>query len=175
MTRQHFIKQEMIQTFGEAYHAFGFSRLMGYIVALLIFSPSPLSLNEIASQLGRSKGPISQITRRLIDKNLIRKVWMPNDRKDYYEIRPEIFANAFMNNFDLIRNNTKIANQLNLQIEQSEDHGAFQVLDKRLKEMKRFYELMEQHFQNFIDEWSEERKKLYAGEQFVLPTIKNKS
>ncbi len=174
MTQQELIKQEMIQMFGEAYHAFGLSRLMGYIVALLIFSPKPLSLDDIASQLGRSKGPISQITRRLLDKNLIRRVWMPNNRKDYYEIQPEIFVNAFKNNFDLIRNNTLIAKRLKDQVEQATD-GPFRILDNRLTEMKRFYELMEKHFQNFIDEWTQERKKLYSKEMISSPVVKEES
>ncbi|MDZ7317801.1 MAG: MarR family transcriptional regulator [candidate division KSB1 bacterium] len=164
----------MIQLFGEAYHAFGFSRLMGYIVALLIFSPEPLSLDDIANQLGRSKGPISQITRRLLDKNLIRKVWMPNKRKDYYEIQPDIFANAFKNNFDLIKNNTLIAKQLKAQVEQAED-GAFRVLDHRLAEMRRFYELMEKHYQNFIDEWTQERKRLLTEARRVPTGAKEDS
>jgi len=159
MNTQELLKNEIIQNFGEAYHSFGLSRLMGYIVALLIFSPEPISLDDIASQLGRSKGPISQITRRLLDRNLIRKVWKPNERKDYYEIQPEIFANAFKNNFDLIKNNTKIAKNLKAQVEQTAD-GSFQLLHKRLTEMKRFYEMMEIHYKNFLVEWAEERKKI---------------
>jgi len=161
MDSQELIKHEMLQSFGEAYHAFGLSRLMGYVIALLTFSHQPLSLDDIAAQLGRSKGPISQVTRRLLDRNLIRKVWRPNSRKDYYEIQPEIFAKAFQNNFDLIKNNTQIARQLKAQVTQA-DHSNLLTLRKRIMEMQHFYELMEQHFQNFIDEWAIERAKLYS-------------
>ena len=160
MDPEELIKHEMIQSFGEAYHAFGLSRLMGYVIALLIFSAKPLSLDDIAKQLGRSKGPISQIARRLLDRNLIRKIWKPNSRKDYYEIHPEIFAKAYKNNFDLIKNNSQIARQLKTQVEQA-DNGSLNMLHKRLIEMERFYELMEKHHQNFIDEWIIERAKLY--------------
>src|SRR3989339_2205022 len=98
------VRKEMIQRFGDAYKAFGLNKLMGHIVALLIYSPEPLSLDEITKQLGRSKGPISQIVRRLRDKKLIRKTWSPeNNRKDYYEVEPEIFENAFRNNLELIK------------------------------------------------------------------------
>lgn len=37
------ITREIIQSFGEAYKAFGLSKLMGHIVALMIFSNQPLS------------------------------------------------------------------------------------------------------------------------------------
>jgi DNA-binding transcriptional regulator GbsR (MarR family) len=158
MTPHEPIKHEMIHRFGEAYHAFGMSHLMGYVVALLIFSPEPLSLDDIATELGRSKGPISQICRRLTDRGLIRKVWRPNSRKDYYEIQPEIFSRAFQNNFDLIKNNTQIARELLAQTNGKND-AALKQLEKRLVEMKRFYELMEKHFQNFIDEWELEQSE----------------
>lgn len=155
------IKEEMLQDFAVAYRSFGLSKLMGRVVALLIYSPEPLSLDEIARSLEMSKGPISQITRRLNEKNLIRKIWKPGSRKDYYEIMPELFENAFKNNFALIKNNTKIARQLKAMVEQAEGEN-LDVLYQRLTEMERFYLLMEKHFQNFLDEWVAERTALYA-------------
>ncbi|MBK7866946.1 MAG: MarR family transcriptional regulator [Ignavibacteriales bacterium] len=156
------IKIEMIRRFGDAYKAFGLNKLMGHIVALLIFSSKPVSLDEICEQLGRSKGPVSQILRRLRDKKLIRKAFFAeNNRKDYYEIEPEIFENAFLNNFALIKNNTKIAVNL-----REMANGSFSVegddTAKRLEEMEKFYRLMEVHYNNFQKEWEEERKKIYS-------------
>lgn len=148
------IKREMIQDFGEAYRGFGLSKLMGRVVALLLFSPGPLSLDEIAQDLEMSKGPISQITRRLRDRNLIRKIWKPGSRKDYYEVAPDIFGNAFRNNVDLIKNNITISRQLKTQVEQA-DHADLAHLERRLNEMEKFYQIMERHFRNFLDEWEE--------------------
>lgn len=70
------VQREVVREYGEAYHAFGLNRVMGHIVGLLISSEEPLSLDEICSKLGRSKGPISQIMRRLLERNLVRKVLM---------------------------------------------------------------------------------------------------
>ncbi|MCA0388087.1 MAG: MarR family transcriptional regulator [Bacteroidetes bacterium] len=156
------IKNDMIRRFGDAYKAFGLNKLMGHIVALLIFSPQPVSLDDICEQLGRSKGPVSQILRRLRDKKLIRKAWVAeNNRKDYYEIEPEIFENAFLNNFDLIRNNTRIAGILR-EMAKDADLEKNSVTARRLEEMERFYKLMEIHYLNFQTEWEEERKRLYS-------------
>lgn len=161
MTTEEKIKKELIQRFGDAYKAFGLSKLMGHIIALLLFSPAPLSLDEITKQLGRSKGPISQIVRRLRDKRLIRKAWMPeNNRKDYYEIEPEVFEHAFRNNLELIKNNTRIAKQLKEKVK-SAKNGSLHPIDRRMVEMEKFYLLMEIHFNNFLTAWAKERKKIY--------------
>ena len=160
MTHEERVKKEILQNFGEAYKAFGLNKLMGYVVALLIYSPKPLSLDEITKQLGRSKGPVSQIVRRLKDRKLIRKVWEPeNNRKDYYEIEPEIFENAFRNNLELIKNNTRIATYLKEKVSTSLKPET-EILPERIEEMEHFYKLMEKHYRNFLAEWIDERNKL---------------
>lgn len=160
MTTEEKIKKELIQRFGDAYKAFGLSKLMGHIIALLLFSPEPLSLDEITKQLGRSKGPISQIVRRLRDKRLIRKVWMPNNnRKDFYEVEPEIFEHAFRNNLELIKNNTRIAKQLKEKVKSAKTEN-LKLINQRMIEMEKFYLLMEEYYNNFLVVWSKERKKI---------------
>lgn len=160
MTENDKLKEEFIMNFGHAYQAFGLSKLMGHVVALLIHATKPISLEEITKQLQRSKGPISQIARRLRDKRLVRRVWQPTSRKDYYEIEPEIFENAFRNNIDLIRNNVNIAQHFQSEIKTRKIKD-IEVLNTRLVEMEKFYELMDQHYKNFLDEWRIERKKIY--------------
>jgi len=154
------VKHEVIKNFGVAYRAFGLSKLMGHIVALLIHSSEPISLEEIAKSLHRSKGPVSQIMRRLRDRNLIRRVWQPTSRKDFYEINPEIFENAFRNNLELVKSNTRLARQLK-NVVGKEKNTNLETLKMRLTEMEKFYEIMEKHHENFLKEWTKERDKLY--------------
>jgi len=162
MTTEEKIKKELIQRFGDAYKAFGLSKLMGHIIALLLFSPEPLSLDEITKQLGRSKGPISQIVRRLRDKHLIRKVWMPNNnRKDFYEVEPEIFEHAFRNNLELIKNNTRIAKQLKEKVKSTKNQN-LELVNQRMIEMEKFYLLMEDYYDDFLVVWAKERKKILS-------------
>lgn len=159
MTEKDKLKNEFIINFGHAYKAFGLSKLMGHVVALLIYSTEPISLEDIAKELNRSKGPVSQITRRLRDKHLIRRVWHPTSRKDYYEIEPGVFESAFRNNLDLIRNNLKISKHFQNEIEKRKIKN-IQTLSNRLIEMEKFYSLMDKHYKNFLDEWELESKKL---------------
>ncbi|MFO7447202.1 MAG: MarR family transcriptional regulator [Ignavibacteriaceae bacterium] len=161
MHSEELFKKELILRFGEAYKAFGLNKLMGYVVALLIYSPEPLSLEEIAKHIGRSKGPVSQILRRLRDRKLVRKVWSPeNSRRDYYEIEPEIFENAFRNNLDLIKDNVRIAKTLKEKLKPLKK-GNSVLLQERINEMEHFYVLMEKHFRTFLAEWIVEKNKYY--------------
>jgi HTH-type transcriptional regulator, osmoprotectant uptake regulator len=147
MTIEEKIKKELIQRFGDAYKAFGLSKLMGHIIALLLFSPAPLSLGEITKELGRSKGPVSQI-------------WTPeNNRKDFYEIDPDLFEHAFRNNLELIKNNTRIAKQLKAGIK-SVNKSSLKTINDRMNEMEQFYILMEKHYQNFLEDWSRKKSGL---------------
>lgn len=159
MTAEEKLKTELLHDFGEAYKAFGLNKLMGHIVSLLLYTPTPLSLDEITKQLGRSKGPISQILRRLRDRNLVRRAWtLENHRKDYYEIEPEIFENSFRNNFELVKNNTRIAKQLKAKLKETKSREC-DTFRHRVNEMEAFFELMEKHFKNFLTEWYEEKSK----------------
>lgn len=160
MNAEEKVRHEIIKNFGVAYRAFGLSKLMGHIVALLIHSSEPISLEEIAKSLHRSKGPVSQIMRRLRDRNLIRRVWQPTSRKDFYEINPEIFENAFRNNLELVKSNTRLARQLK-SVVSKEKNAKLETLKMRLVEMEKFYEIMEKHHENFLKEWTKERDKLY--------------
>ncbi len=152
------IKREIIQGFGDAYKAFGLSKLMGHIVALMIFTNQPLSLDDICKQLKRSKGPVSQIIRRLRDRNLLKKVWVPGSRKDYYEAHPDIFENAFRNNFELIKRNKRLATDLKLKAKKSNHKELGEILN-RLNEMEEFYTLMVQNYQKFLDDWNKIKNK----------------
>ncbi|MBI5808574.1 MAG: MarR family transcriptional regulator [Ignavibacteriales bacterium] len=154
------IKNEIIKNFGVAYKAFGLSKLMGHIVALLIYSQEPISLEDIAKNLHRSKGPVSQILRRLRDRGLIRRVWQPTSRKDFYEIQPEVFEIAYRNNLELIRSNNRLAKQLKNTVEK-EKSADYEILKLRLSEMEKFYELMESYHEDFLKAWSKERAKIY--------------
>lgn len=159
MTPEEKVKIEIIKNFGYAYRAFGLNKLMGHVVALLMYANQPLSLDEICENLGRSKGPVSQIMKRLRDKNLIRRVWQPDSRRDFYEIQPEVFENAFRNNLELIKNNKRLAIQLNSTVE-SNYSDSLNALRNRMVEMEAFYSLMEKHHENFLTEWAQIRKEL---------------
>lgn len=153
------LKKAIINAYAEAYHKMGYSTLMGKIVALLLVSPGPLSLDQICEHLEMSKGPVSQITRRLRDHHLIEKFWVPGERKDYYRAADDIFGNAFRNYRSSMRRNRDLARQFvtNAQLLDGSE-AAFMLV--RMQEMLDFYELMEQHNQHFLEQWGQKLSTL---------------
>jgi len=61
------------------------SQLQGRIFAVLFLEDHPLSLDDIAESLQLSKSNISINIRGLVEWHLVRRVSVPNSRKDHYE------------------------------------------------------------------------------------------
>src|ERR671935_1030597 len=61
------------------------SQLQGRIFAVLFLQDHPLSLDDIATALQLSKSNISINIRGLVEWHLVRRVSVPNSRKDHYE------------------------------------------------------------------------------------------
>jgi HTH-type transcriptional regulator, glycine betaine synthesis regulator len=61
------------------------SQLQGRIFALLYLQDRPASLDEIAEGLSQSKSNVSTNIRGLVEWHLVRRVAVPNSRKDHYE------------------------------------------------------------------------------------------
>jgi DNA-binding transcriptional regulator GbsR (MarR family) len=150
------LKNRFLQDYGQGYQSFGLPKLMGQIVGLLLYHPGPLSLDDITEELRVSKGPVSQVMRRLRDHKLVNRVWVPGSRRDHYEAAPDIFGQAFANHAALQHENLGLARRYHRLIQETEAEipGSFAA---RMEEMDRFYTLMEKHFANFLEEWQESR------------------
>ena len=61
------------------------SQLQGRIFAVLFLEGHPLSLDDIAEALQLSKSNISINIRALVEWHLVRRVSVPNSRRDHYE------------------------------------------------------------------------------------------
>lgn len=70
----------------------GLPRIAGRLFGYLLLSPEPRSLDEIAEALEVSKGSASTDARLLLRHGWLRRVSQTGDRKDYYELAPDFFA-----------------------------------------------------------------------------------
>jgi DNA-binding transcriptional regulator GbsR (MarR family) len=146
------VAREFIQDFGEAYLQFGLPRLMGHVVGLLLSEPGPLSLDAITERLQVSKGPVSQVMRRLRDAGLVEKQWVPGSRRDYYRAHPDIFGRAFANHAALLRTNLELARRYRDRV----DAGADPHFATRVAEMEAFYARMVSQLSEFLGAWQRE-------------------
>lgn len=85
------IRNDLINVIGEKAEKFGFSRIAGQLEGLLLFSKSPMSLDEMAERLEVSKGSVSTNIRLLERWKVVRKVYHRGARKNFYEIRGNIW------------------------------------------------------------------------------------
>ena len=158
MPKKPDITQQIIADFAEGYSNFGLNPLMGRIVGLLIISEEPQSLDDMVETLEMSKGPISQISRRLKERGLIEKVWVPGDRKDYYKAADDIFGKAYANQINKMKQNIGIAEKYLAQARASDSKQA-RYVEERMEMMKSFYELMDEYNEKFMSAWQEKHSK----------------
>lgn len=85
-------KREFVEMAGRFFQLLGLPRSTGQIYGLLYLSSVPLSLDDVSQLLSISKGSASTGTRHLLAWRAIKQVWVPGDRKDFFEAVPDIGA-----------------------------------------------------------------------------------
>ena len=158
MTDPASLRNAFIEDYGEAYKHFGLPRLMGHVVALLLYEDGPLSLTRITEELRVSKGPVSQVMRRLRENGLVRKVWVPGSRSDHYTPEDDIFGLAFGNMVKQMHGNLDLAHR-HAQALATADVEPPETFRRRIEEMRRFYTLMARHHAAFLAEWAGQREE----------------
>ena len=79
------VRLELVDVFGRMAQALSFPRSVGEIYGLLYLAQEPMSAPEISKELSISNGSVSTGTRQLLTLGFIRKVWLQEERKDYFE------------------------------------------------------------------------------------------
>jgi HTH-type transcriptional regulator, glycine betaine synthesis regulator len=78
-------------TVGAIIEFWGFKRAMGRIWGLLYLNQQPLTSPEIGEALHMSAGAVSMTLQELTKWGVVKKSWVPGDRKDYYEPETSIW------------------------------------------------------------------------------------
>lgn len=86
-------RAQFIEDFGITFEELGSGRMLGRVLALLMVSDPPAqSAEDIALVLKASRGSISQSTRQLIQMGMVRRINVPGERRDYFQIRPNAWT-----------------------------------------------------------------------------------
>jgi len=86
------IKKDFTEGLSQISRFWGFPKGMGAIFAVLYLAPTALSLDEIVTETGLTKGAISTEIRALARMGLVHRSSKLGDRKDYYEAESDFFA-----------------------------------------------------------------------------------
>src|SRR6185312_1227685 len=87
-------RQKFIQAWGKLGSEWGINRTMAQIHALLMISEKPMSTEEIMENLSISRGNANMNIRELLNWNLVHKVLVPGDRKEYFTGEKDIWEVA---------------------------------------------------------------------------------
>jgi DNA-binding transcriptional regulator GbsR (MarR family) len=87
-------KQQFLQTWGKLGSEWGINRTMAQVHALLLISPEPLSADEIMEELNISRGNVNMNVRELIDWDLVSKILVPGERKEFFTAEKDIWEIA---------------------------------------------------------------------------------
>jgi DNA-binding transcriptional regulator GbsR (MarR family) len=69
----------------------GFKRNMGRVWALLYLERQPMSAADLGERLSLSTGAMSMLLTELQQWSVVRKAWVPGERRDYYEAETSIW------------------------------------------------------------------------------------
>ena len=128
-------KQQFISSWGAFGTQWGINRTMAQIHALLLVSPDPLTQDDMMEQLSISRGNVNMNIRDLVSWNLVERVIMPGERKEYFTAEKDIWKVATQ----IIRERKKreLDPMLKLLSQLEQVDG-----DKKDKETKQFVEMI---------------------------------
>ncbi len=87
--------ERFVESWGSMGVLWGINRSMARIHALLLASEEPLGLDEIATRLQISRGNTSMCLKELRSWEVIQRVHLPGDRKDYYVSESDVWSMLF--------------------------------------------------------------------------------
>ena len=108
------VQAEFVDRMGHGAESDGLSPIAGRLFGLLLISEAPLSLDDLAEALGVSKASISTEARRLLDRGIVERVSARGDRRDYYELAPDFFAQVIRSRVARWRKLHDLVNRVNL-------------------------------------------------------------
>lgn len=76
---------------GRLMEFWGFKRNMGRLWCVLYLERQPLSAADLAERLSLSAGAISMTLSELSKWGVVKKAWVPGERRDYYEPETDIW------------------------------------------------------------------------------------
>ena len=85
-------EKRFVETWGQMAGAWGISRTMAEIHAILYLSSKPLSMDDLMSRLDISRGNASMSLRSLLDWGIVSRVHKRGDRKEYFQAEQDVWA-----------------------------------------------------------------------------------
>ncbi len=83
----------LISALAQTMVVYGVTPSIGRIYGVLYFSRQPMTMDNIAKNVAMSKGSVSTGLRKLLELEMVIKVWEKGSSKDYYIAEKDFFKN----------------------------------------------------------------------------------
>lgn len=113
---------EFVEAVGLHFDTLGLPRIGGRIFGLLVISPRPLLLDEIAGTLSISRASVSVNTRVFIANGAMEIRAVPGDRRQYYAMKRDVFFSRLPYIRRHIQSMRELFQQAQGAVEQGERH-----------------------------------------------------
>ncbi|HXS10120.1 MAG TPA: hypothetical protein VN852_09045 [Candidatus Krumholzibacteria bacterium] len=138
-----------IEGWGRLGPAWGISRVMAEIYAVLYVSEQPLTLEQMSRTLKTSRSNISTNVRLLLDLSVVHKVIIRGERKDYYTAEEDVTKVAKLLALAKKRKELDPAMEIVEHTLASANQAGDEVIVKRMEELKRHMEFVNAIFHAF--------------------------
>lgn len=134
-------EKKIYSLFSNVTSALGYSEVHGRILAALLVSEGPLSLEELADRIGYSAASVSLSLDFLELLEVIKRIKKPNDKKLYMEIEGDLLD--CLKKVILFKTRKNVEDTLE-EFEKYKDSGnsSVEILEKELKRIKKYIDLL---------------------------------
>lgn len=150
LEEKHFIEDSSL-----FFEQWGLPRMAGRILGwLLICDPAHQSTSDLQQVLKASKGSISMMTRLLLQEDLVERVGVPGDRRDYFRLRGGAWTRLMSDRLAVVSAIHQLAERgFNLL------DGRDAALRQRLEEIHDLYAFIERELPALFERWEEEHHR----------------
>ncbi|UOQ84947.1 GbsR/MarR family transcriptional regulator [Gracilibacillus salinarum] len=85
------VNNQIVSEFSKTLEMFSLNKTEAQLFVTLYLNEAPMTLDEMKESLGKSKTAMSYAIRRLLEFNLVERVWQKGVRKDLYEAREDLY------------------------------------------------------------------------------------
>jgi len=86
------VEDRFVRTWGQMAGAWGISRTMAEVHALLYITSEPLNTDDIMARLEISRGNASMSLRSLLDWGIVHRTHKKGDRKEYFQAEQDVWT-----------------------------------------------------------------------------------
>ncbi|MFF1695392.1 GbsR/MarR family transcriptional regulator [Streptomyces sp. NPDC058257] len=145
----------LVEDFGQRIgRAMGWPPMAGRLAGVLMLSPTPMTLSELQTALGASKGSASEMTRLLITNGTVERVKVPGVRQAGYVWRDDAWSGCLQHQLNQTEQLLELARTA-----RGRGLGMPEAQQARLRDMHAYYDFMVGHLRRLLDEY----QRLHTG------------